>query len=286
MAASATPEDHAAAKRLAVEAGRRLLALRATLQSEGADEDAVRAEGDRMAHEFISEAIARGYPDDAILSEEGADNAARLQRSRVWVVDPLDGTREYGEVGREDWAVHVALVIGGESVAGAVALPARGLTFCSDPPPHLRVRTRAGPLTLVVSRSRPPEMAKAIARDLGATTLAMGSAGAKAMAVILGEADIYLHAQGQYEWDSAAPVAVAAAAGLHVSRLDGSPLRYNRPDPWLPDLLICRNDLASVVLEAINDRPWNAEPPPGSGGPVHSKHERFTTLPSTHKAAE
>ena len=90
-----------------------------------------------------------------------------------------------------------------------------------------------------------------VAEALGAELVAMGSAGAKAMAVVLGHADIYAHSGGQYEWDSCAPVAVAKAAGLHVSRIDGSELRYNQPDPYLPDLLICRPELAAEVLRAL-----------------------------------
>jgi 3'(2'), 5'-bisphosphate nucleotidase len=169
--------------------------------------------------------------------------------ARVWIVDPLDGTREYGEVPRTDWAVHVALVVDGTPVAGAVALPARGLTLATDAAPALPPRGEGSP-RVVVSRSRPPAAATRIADALGGELVSLGSAGAKAMAVVLGEADVYPHSGGQYEWDSAAPVAVAAAAGLHVSRLDGSPLVYNRPDPYLPDLLVCRPELADRVIAA------------------------------------
>jgi 3'(2'), 5'-bisphosphate nucleotidase len=169
----------------------------------------------------------------------------------VWIVDPLDGTREFCETGRTDWAVHVALTIAGEAVAGAVALPARGLTLTTDPPPPARP-THDEEIRILVSRTRPPYQAQLVQEALGGRLVPMGSAGAKSMAVVLGDADIYAHAGGQYEWDNAAPAAVATAAGLHVSRLDGSPLRYNQPDPWLPDLLICRPDLAERVLVALN----------------------------------
>jgi len=165
----------------------------------------------------------------------------------VWIVDPLDGTREFSEPPRTDWAVHVALVVGGRLVAGAVALPARELTLHSAGQLPAPVIT-AGPPRLVVSRTRPAPHATQLAEQLGAELVPMGSAGAKAMAVVLGDADVYAHSGGQYEWDSAAPVAVAAAAGFHVSRLDGSPLVYNQPDPYLPDLLICRPDLAARVI--------------------------------------
>ena len=191
--------------------------------------------------------MAASHPDDAVLSEEGVDDAERLSARRVWIVDPLDGTREFGEEGRTDWAVHVALAIDHEIAAAAVALPARGLTLNASPPPTL-APPHDGPPRLVVSRTRPPAIAETLAERLGGELVALGSAGAKAMAVVLGDVDVYAHSGGQYEWDSAAPVGVAAAAGLHVSRLDGAPLQYNRPEPYLPDLLICRPELRDAVL--------------------------------------
>ena len=206
--------------------------------------------GDRQAHLFLVDLLAREAPNDAVLSEEGRDDLRRLDVARVWIVDPVDGTREFSEAGRTDWAVHVALAIDGEAVAGAVALPARDVTLGTDPAPPPRPAYDGEP-RILVSRSRPPVQAQVIQEALGGRLVPMGSAGAKAMAVVLGEADVYAHAGGQYEWDNAAPAAVAAAAGLHVSRLDGSELRYNQADPWLPDLLICRPDLADPVLRAL-----------------------------------
>jgi 3'(2'), 5'-bisphosphate nucleotidase len=182
-----------------------------------------------------------------VLSEEGSDNRDRLSRHRVWIVDPLDGSREFSEPPRDDWAVHVALAIDGVPVVGAVALPARGLTLGTSAPPVVPPRCD-GPIRLAVSRTRPSEHTQALADALGAQVVPMGSAGVKAMAVVQGEADVYAHSGGQYEWDSAAPAAVAMAAGLHASRLDGSPLAYNQADPWLPDLLICRPELADQVI--------------------------------------
>jgi 3'(2'), 5'-bisphosphate nucleotidase len=226
------------------------VALRRSIQGDGGNVQAVRATGDRTAHELIVQALAAAYPQDPILSEEGLDNRARLRSRRVWIVDPLDGTREFGEVERTDWAVHVALIIDGVPVAGAVALPARPLTLSTAPAPQLPPRVPRAP-RIVVSRSRPPAVALALAARLRAELVPMGSAGAKTMAVVLGEADLYVHAGGQFEWDSAAPVAVAAAAGLHVSRLDGAALRYNQADPWLPDQVICRQELAAEVLDAL-----------------------------------
>ncbi len=241
--------DHALAAEAASEAGRLLVALRAELEAEGTWPPEVGDEGDRQAHRLLMSILAEARPDDAVLSEEGRDDLGRLDVSRVWIVDPLDGTREYTEPGRTDWAVHVALTVDGEPVAGAVALPAIDLTLATEPAPA-KPEPWDGPPRIVVSRSRPPQAALRIRQALDGQLLPLGSAGAKAMAVVLGEADVYAHAGGQYEWDSCAPAAVAAAAGLHVSRLDGSPLRYNRADPWLPDLLICRPELADAVLAA------------------------------------
>jgi len=232
--------DHEVAATLAEEAGRLLLDVRAGHA----------ADGDRLSNELLLARLAELRPADAVLSEESVDDPVRLQRDRVWIIDPLDGTREYNEMPREDWAVHVALAVGGEPVVGAVALPAAGVVLGTGRPPS-PPSSHGGRPRLVVSRTRPTELADRLAAALDAELLPMGSAGAKAMAVVRGEADVYAHSGGQYEWDSCAPVAVAAAAGLHVSRLDGSPLVYNQPNPYLPDLLICRPDLAARVLEEI-----------------------------------
>jgi 3'(2'), 5'-bisphosphate nucleotidase len=239
--------DHAVARAVADEAAALLLTIRAQLVT-GADPKAVKDEGDLSSHQLMVARLGELRPDDAVLSEEGANDSARLSAERVWIVDPLDGTREFGEAGRTDWAVHVALAVAGEPVAGAVGLPALDVVYATDDPPT--VPSEGGhPPRVIVSRTRPPAIALQVAEALGAELVEMGSAGAKAMAVVRGDADVYAHGGGQYEWDSCAPVAVAAAAGLHVSRLDGSPLRYNAADPWLPDLLICRKELAAAVLE-------------------------------------
>ena len=249
-----TSDDHTLAARLATEAGRLLLDLRASTVREVGRAGAVNGRalgraGDQQAHELLMTALAEARPDDAVLSEEGVADPARLRAPRVWIVDPLDGTREYGEVPRTDWAVHVALVVEGEPVAGAVALPGRDLTLGTRPAPAAPPGGDGVP-RIVVSRSRPPAEAALVADALGGELMPLGSAGAKTMAVVLGEADLYVHNGGQYEWDSAAPVAVARAAGLHASRLDGSPLVYNRPDPYLPDLLVCRPELADAAIAA------------------------------------
>jgi 3'(2'), 5'-bisphosphate nucleotidase len=229
---------------LATEAGNMLLALQTTGSG-----NAVGDEGDRIANAFLCSEIRKARPDDALLSEEEIDCTSRCSVSRVWIIDPLDGTREYSE-GRDDWAVHVALAIDGIAKVGAVALPALGVTLCSEKP-HI-IPPANKPLKIVVSRTRPAAEAVALAEKLGAELLPMGSAGAKAMAVVRGEADIYLHTGGQYEWDNCAPVAVAQAAGLHCARLDGSPMRYNNANPYLPDLLICRPELASDIMAALD----------------------------------
>lgn len=238
----ATAADHELASELASASGELLLGVRAG----GLEGKELKDAGDLRSHQHLIAALAARAPDDGVLSEEGADDLARLDKRRVWIVDPLDGTREFSELDRSDWAVHVALAIDGRVVAGAVALPAFGRTYSSANVPVVPSVDR--PPRILVSRTRPTEHAKLIAERLDGELVPMGSAGAKAMAVVRGEADIYAHSGGQYEWDSAAPVAVAQAAGLHVSRLDGSPLRYNQPNPWLPDLLICRPELAERVL--------------------------------------
>jgi 3'(2'), 5'-bisphosphate nucleotidase len=204
--------------------------------------------GDQTANQYLIHAIREQRPDDGLLSEESKDTEERLAKSRVWIIDPVDGTREYGE-GRTDWAVHVALAIDSVATVGAVALPGLDLTLRSDQPlplPELPPVPR-----MVVSRTRPAKEALAVAKAIGAELLPMGSAGAKAMAIIRGEAEIYLHTGGQYEWDSCAPVAVAAAHGLHVSRVDGTPLIYNQADVYMPDLLICRPEWAERVLGLV-----------------------------------
>ncbi len=251
----ATPEDHSLAADLASRAGVLLLAIRDRLAADGAPSAVLKHEGDRQSHEFLMAALAEQRPTDAVLSEEGTAHAVHPDRAgadRTWIIDPVDGTREYSEPPRSDWAVHVALVEAGRPTAGAVALPALGLTLSTAdralgaglPPVGTSPR-------MVVSRSRPPAEAVAVCRALGGELVEMGSAGAKAMAVVRGEVDAYVHSGGQYEWDSCAPVAVAEAAGLHTSRIDGSPLAYNRPDPYLPDLVICRAELADAILSAL-----------------------------------
>jgi 3'(2'), 5'-bisphosphate nucleotidase len=246
--------DHELAAAIAQRAGELLLEVRATAEAEGADEKTTKSRGDLLSNDLILAALARERPDDAVLSEESKDDPIRLTAARVWIVDPLDGTREFSEFGRTDWAVHVALVSAGTPVAAAVALPALGEVLSTASPPVLPP-AHAGAPRLVVSRSRPPKVTAYLAEVLEAELVPMGSAGAKTMAVVRGEADVYAHGGGQYEWDSAAPVGVAAAAGLHVSRLDGSPLVYNQPDPYLPDLLVCRPELAASVLAAIASAP-------------------------------
>ena len=239
--------DHEDALRYARRAGAVLVDLRAGW--EGDDLEALGAEGDRRANEVLLELLAGEHRSDAVLSEESVDEPDRIGATRVWIIDPLDGTREFTE-GRNDWAVHVALWRKGRGLAaGAVALPADSLAFGTSPAPPLKPPATDRRRRVVVSRSRPPEIAALAAAAVDADLVPLGSAGAKTMAVVRGEADAYIHAGGQYEWDSAAPVAVARAAGLHCSRLDGSPLQYNCATPYLPDLLVCRVDLADALLE-------------------------------------
>lgn len=204
--------------------------------------------GDQTANQFLVSALREQRPDDGLLSEESRDTDERLSKDRVWIVDPVDGTREYGEA-RTDWAVHVALCVNGRPETGAVALPGLGIVLRSDAPIALPAppdRPR-----MVVSRTRPAAEAVAVSDTIRAELIGMGSAGAKSMAVVRGEAEIYLHTGGQYEWDSAAPAAVALAHGLHASRIDGSPLVYNNADTYMPDLLICRAEWAEQVLAEV-----------------------------------
>ncbi|MCZ8137546.1 MAG: 3'(2'),5'-bisphosphate nucleotidase CysQ [Porphyrobacter sp.] len=240
-------DDAALAAHLALEAGRLLTAVR---EGSGLAGKPLGDEGDREANRFLCEAIRAARPDDGLLSEEEKDNPARLAKSRVWIIDPVDGTREYSE-GRADWAVHVALAVDGVPVHGAVALPglAGEVVLRSDQPQPLA--PMADRPRFLVSRTRPAAEAQTVAQALGGELVPMGSAGAKAMAVVRGEAEVYLHSGGQYEWDSCAPVAVAAAYGLHCSRIDGSLLVYNRPDTFMPDLLICRSEWAAQVLAEV-----------------------------------
>lgn len=237
--------DAELAAQLAERAGRILLDLRA---SGGFTGKALGQAGDEAANRFLVEALRAQRPDDGLLSEEEKDNSARLGKSRVWIVDPVDGTREYGEE-RTDWAVHVALAVDGRPQVGAVALPGLGLILRSDAP--VAVPPASAHPRMVVSRTRPAAEAVAVAGTLGAELVPMGSAGAKAMAVVRGEAEIYLHTGGQYEWDSCAPVAVALAHGLHCSRVDGSALVYNQADTYMPDLLICRQEWAERVIAEV-----------------------------------
>jgi 3'(2'), 5'-bisphosphate nucleotidase len=248
-------DDHVLARDLAEEAGRLLLELRAR----GGDPDVLRKAGDRLSHEFLTAELAARRPADAVLSEEGIDDKVRLSADRVWIVDPLDGTREFGEEGRTDWAVHVALwerdaesATVGKLTVGAVALPAQGQVLSTVSPPVLSVAGNT-PLRIVVSRSRAPQLVRDVASRIGAELVPCGSAGAKVATVLTGETDAYLHAGGFYEWDTAAPVAVATAAGLHASRIDGAPVAYNRENPLMPDILVCRPANAGLLLEAIGE---------------------------------
>jgi 3'(2'), 5'-bisphosphate nucleotidase len=249
--------DQQLAAQLAASAGRLLLCTRDSGLLDGRD---LGAAGDAISQQLLSRALGVARPGDAVLSEEARDDATRLGSERVWIIDPLDGTREFGE-GRQDWGVHVALAIRGRTMAAAVALPALDIVLDSSsvtsPPGGVNV-----PLRVAVSRTRPPAEATILQRKLGAELVPMGSAGYKVSAVVRGEVDAYVHAGGQYEWDSAAPIGVALAAGLHASRIDGSPLTYNNPDPSLPDLVVCRPELADRILGAIAaGAPGNAASP-------------------------
>ncbi|MFW0796653.1 3'(2'),5'-bisphosphate nucleotidase CysQ [Gordonia sp. CPCC 205515] len=243
--------DRILAGELATAAGELLLDVRATSGLAGKE---LGNAGDQRSNDFILARLAEERPDDAVLSEESTDDKSRLTAERVWIIDPVDGTREYGTDGHADWAVHVALWSAADGlIVGAVALPALGVTYVDSPEPVTPVDgLAAGPKgdrpRVVVSASRPPEFSQAVADAIGGEVLQMGSAGAKAMAVVRGEADAYVHAGGQYEWDSAAPVAVTQAKGLWCGRIDGSELVYNRDNTYMPDLVICRPEIRDAVI--------------------------------------
>lgn len=244
--AEAATDDHVLATWLATVAGERLLEVRA----EGLEGKELKDAGDRAAHELLMDLLAQHRPDDAVLSEEGKDDKVRLEAKRVWIVDPLDGTREFSEPPRDDWAVHVALWEDGDLTAGAVAQPALGETFNTGQPPAVPPRTSERP-RIAVSRTRPPAFVEALAAEIDAELVPMGSAGVKVISVTRDVTDAYVHAGGQYEWDSAAPVAVARAAGLFTSRVDGTPLTYNQENVSLPDLIVCRPELAERIVEFV-----------------------------------
>ena len=246
--------DHELAAHLADAAGRVLISVREELVDATGEER--KRQGDAQSQAFLAAALAEHRPYDAVLSEEAVDDLLRLESERVWIIDPLDGTREFSELGRVDWAVHVALwarrVDGGpDLVAGAVALPAQRVVHHTGPGGAPLAPAGDASPRVVVSRTRPPAVAVQVRDALGGALVELGSAGAKVMSILQGSSDIYVHAGGQYEWDSAAPVAVARAAGLHTSRIDGTPLVYNRADPLLPDLLVCRPEFARPALAAI-----------------------------------
>jgi 3'(2'), 5'-bisphosphate nucleotidase len=239
-------DDHALAAWLASTAGQRLLEVR----EGGLVGRELKDAGDREAHDLLVSLLAHHRPADAVLSEEGLDDRRRLGSPRVWIVDPLDGTREFSEPPRDDWAVHVALWEDGELTAGAVAQPALGETFSTGQPPVVPPRTSTRP-RIAVSRTRPPAFVAALAAEIDAELVPMGSAGVKVISVVRDITDAYVHAGGQYEWDNAAPVAVARSAGLFCSRVDGSELRYNQDDVSLPDLVVCRPELSDQILDFV-----------------------------------
>jgi 3'(2'), 5'-bisphosphate nucleotidase len=247
--AAVASDDHAFAAWAATVAG----ALLTEVRAEGLQGRELKDAGDVAAHDLLMALCAEHRPDDAVMSEESRasiDNTDRLAAHRVWIIDPLDGTREFSEPPRDDWAVHVALWQDGELVAGAVAQPGIHTTFDTGHPPTVPPRTAERP-RIAVSRTRPPAFVEGLAAELGADLVPMGSAGAKVISVVRDVTDAYVHAGGQYEWDSAAPIAVARAAGLHTSRIDGSPLVYNQEDVLLPDLVVCRPELAGPILDHI-----------------------------------
>ncbi len=252
MVTSSSPGDAAFASDIATSAGALLLQLREEMAND--DPAQLRSAGDNRSQALLAKLLAAGRPDDAVLSEEAEDDKARLDADRVWIIDPLDGTREYGEPPRDDWAVHVALWERGRGLTtGAVALPAQGITLATGVELPARGPAPSAP-RVVVSRTRAPQFVTAVTERLGGELVPMGSAGAKTMAIVQNRADVYVHAGAMHEWDTAAPAVVAAAAGLHVCRFDGSPLEFNTSDALTTQLVICLPELADRVLEAVNEQ--------------------------------
>ena len=250
---AAQTDDHAFAAWAATVAGDLLTEVR----GQGLEGKELKDAGDLAAHDLLMALCAAHRPDDAVMSEESKAsivNRDRLNASRVWIIDPLDGTREFSEPPRDDWAVHVALWQDGELTVGAVAQPGIGTTFDTGHPPIVPPHSAERP-RIAVSRTRPPAFVEGLAEEMGADLVPMGSAGAKVISVVRDVSDAYVHAGGQYEWDSAAPIAVARAAGLHTSRIDGSPLVYNQEDVMLPDLVVCRPELADTILDYVARHP-------------------------------
>ncbi len=269
VADGAPGDDAALASDLAVRAGALLQGFRRDFPA-GTDDPRLVAKklrdaADAASQAFLAAELARWRPDDAILSEEAEDSAARDSADRVWIIDPLDGTWEYG-MGRSDWAVHVALwqhdVTGGRLLVGVVAVPDDGLLFSSAAPQPLPPLDTSRPLRIVASRSRPPATLPAIVSALEARwqelggpaageVVPVGSVGAKVSRVLTGRADIYLHDSGFYEWDVAAPLAAAQAAGLSATHLDGSRVTFNHRPPWVTNLAVCRPELAQALAGVL-----------------------------------
>lgn len=263
--------DSELSRDVAIEAGRLLLDLRATYGDlDPADVDTanrLRKEADRASHLLIADRISAARPDDVILSEEGKDDPARLVADRVWIVDPLDGTFEFGQ-GRSDFAVHIVLWVrdalsptGARLVASTVELPAQGLTRTDIDTPDVSFALPTDrPIRIVASRSRAPKwlpdavavLADRMGREV--EVIDVGSVGAKVNEILCGRADAYVHDTGFYEWDVAAPYAVAHRYGLHASHVGGEPIRFNQDPPYVTSLLVSiptlLDDLTSVFAEA------------------------------------
>ena len=278
--------DAELARDVAQAAGQRLIALRRDFGPvDAADRDQIRAlrdAADRASHEFILSRLNAERPDDAVLSEEGHDGLERDTAHRVWIVDPLDGTSEFGQ-GRADFAVHVALWQRDDSagpgtarlVAGCIDLPAQRVTYSSadsgafasaraDTDSDLTVHRPGAPVRVVVSRTRPPALAIDPERlaaalevaniEIGAVdVLRVGSVGAKVAELLGGRADLYLHDSGFYEWDVAAPLIVAEHYGLRACHLNGTTITFNHRPPWVKDLVVGKPELVAAVVATSLD---------------------------------
>lgn len=243
--------DHRIAANLALRAGQALLEYReAELDKPFYDQWDVRDGGDRLAHELLVDELAGLCPHDIVMSEEGRDNPARLEADRTWIVDPLDGTYDFPFADSIEWAVHVALVEDGLPTAAAVSVPGFDQVFATDSGPCAARGERDAPL--VVSGRSNGYFGAEVARALDGGLTACGSSGVKAMLVVAGQVDVYVHGSGLYEWDVCAPAAVAEAAGLVVTDIHGDEIRYNKPDPVVGGFVVSRPEFADITRSTLD----------------------------------
>lgn len=242
--------DHQLAAALAAKAGQALSELRERPHSGGFDPWGLRDEGDRLAHNLLVELLGSHRPDDIVLSEEGREDRRRLDADRTWIIDPLDGTHDYPFLDSIEWAVHVALVEEQRPTAAAVAVPGMDQVFATDLGSAAEPMDRDQPL--VISGRSNAYLASEVAETIGGKLTACGSSGVKAMLVVSGAVDVYVHGSGLYEWDVCAPAAVAEALGMVVTDLEGDEIVYNKSQPIVRGLVISRPEFAEATRDTLD----------------------------------